>query len=272
MDCKQIAHETDIAYKQTFASMEKREWGYLFVNQENPLHYDANHAHLFSLPREQEQMQAIIREVVDFYSSKQIYPRFYLYDWENSSSFAEALRQHQFKIEELVSPIQLWRGRKAEVEPCSEIIVEPVTVDNYAEAMAVDGSISELGGKEVREKAFELEYPHPAFQHYLLRYKGMPASIACLFRHGDYMRVENVATRNEFRGKGLIGHMLRHLQEEFVQTDAKYLWVFPINERVEKVYQRWGFDTMESITMGHAFLGGKGILEIRERENPQKAD
>lgn len=263
MDCRQIAHETDIAYKQTFAKMEKREWGYLFCNPENPLHYDANHADLFSLPEDRGQIDAVIREVVEYFSGQQIFPRFYLYQWEPESEFARALRQHDFKVEELANPIQLWQGRMAEVAPSAEITIERVTADNYAEAMEVDCSISELGGAEVRAKAFELEFRHPAFQHYLLRCKGEPASIACIFRHEEYMRVENVATRSQFRGQGLIGHLLRHLQEEFIRSGAKHLWVFPINERVEKVYQRWGFDTMETITMGHAFLGGKGISELR---------
>lgn len=42
------------------------------------------------------------------------------------------------------------------------------------------------------------------------------------------------------------------------------LWVIPINEKVEKVYEKYGFETVEKIKTGHAFLEGKSIKEIHE--------
>jgi hypothetical protein len=49
-----------------------------------------------------------------------------------------------------------------------------------------------------------------------------------------------------------------------MKRGIKKLWVFPINESVEKVYQKYGFQTVDKLILGHAFLSGKSIKEIRE--------
>jgi ribosomal protein S18 acetylase RimI-like enzyme len=84
------------------------------------------------------------------------------------------------------------------------------------------------------------------------------------------VRIENVATLPAYRGRGLIGHLIRHAQEVFLASGGDHLWVCPINERVEKVYSRYGFATMGEIPFLHAFRGGKGVLEIRLPSSTQQ--
>jgi predicted acetyltransferase len=76
--------------------------------------------------------------------------------------------------------------------------------------------------------------------------------------------MESVATLEEYRGKGLIGYIIQHIQQQVYKQGFENLWVFPINERVEKVYIRYGFETFMTVTTGHAFLGGKSITEIQK--------
>ncbi|USG64717.1 GNAT family N-acetyltransferase [Brevibacillus ruminantium] len=167
-----------------------------------------------------------------------------------------------FQTELLPFPVQLWSGRMAAPVPREDIKIEPVTSANYEECLRIE-SIKEFGGREIREKAFAMEFAHPDFVHFLLRVNGEAACSLCLFWAGPYIRVENVATLSSFRGQGLIGHLLRHAQEEFLRLGGEQLWVCPINEKVEKVYNRYGFDTVGEMAFSHAFLGGKGILELR---------
>jgi N-acetylglutamate synthase-like GNAT family acetyltransferase len=75
--------------------------------------------------------------------------------------------------------------------------------------------------------------------------------------------MESVATLEEYRGRGLIGDLIHFIQKEATKREVKNLWVFPINEQIEKVYLKYGFHTVEKLITGHAFLGGKSILEIR---------
>ncbi|HZH62892.1 MAG TPA: GNAT family N-acetyltransferase [Metabacillus sp.] len=65
------------------------------------------------------------------------------------------------------------------------------------------------------------------------------------------------------RGKGLIGQLIHHIQEDMLKKQVERIWGLPISERVEKVYKKSGFDTILSIKVGHAFLGRKSVTEIR---------
>jgi GNAT superfamily N-acetyltransferase len=261
MDLQRIVQETDAAYKQTFARMEQRPWGFLFWNEENPLYYDANHAHLVEPPKAEE-AGMIVDEVIAFFAERQLVPRFYLYGHSANQALMDALVRRQFRLESLPVPVMLWSGRYADATPGGDIRIEPVSTENYDDCLLVE-SIPEFGGRAVREKAFAAEFAHPAFTHYLLRLNGEPVSTACLFRAGEYVRVESVATLPAYRGRGLIGCLLRHVQEEFWKTGAAQLWICPVDERVEAVYRRYGFETVGNIPFLHAFRGGKGILEIR---------
>ncbi|MDF2066420.1 GNAT family N-acetyltransferase [Bacillus sp. Cr_A10] len=115
----------------------------------------------------------------------------------------------------------------------------------------------------MREKAFELEFNHPSFEHYILRYNGIACATACIFVNDKQARMESVATLEEFRSRGLIGELIHFIQTEIEKRCYENLWVFPINERVEKVYQRYGFKTVEKLKTGHAYLGGRSITEIQ---------
>lgn len=261
MDIKDITHQLDIAYKKAFSTMERREWGDLFWNLENPTHYDANHAHIFVPPHEPER---VIKEVVSFYQEKKIIPRFYLYNPENNQVFISQLESHGFAIEDFVVPIQLWNGKITESKHDIDVKIEMVTEHNYAEALHVECSISEFGGREVREKAFELEFHHPSFQYYLLKWNDTAIATACVFQHGEHARLENVATVKAYRGQGFIGGLIRYIQQETRKKGIAHFWVSPINEQVEKVYQRYGFETIGHVASVHGFMGGKSFKEIHQ--------
>jgi N-acetylglutamate synthase-like GNAT family acetyltransferase len=260
MDRLEEIFNLDFAYLTSFTQCVEREWGLLFYNEEQPDYYDANHAHIH---RVVEKPDEVIEEVVSCYQSKGLVPRFYLYNLDVLGEFISRLKANQFGFEELISPVQLWDKRVSEPSNLEDITIELVTIDNFPEALEIECSIEEFGGRAVREKAFQQEFHNPQFTYYLLRYKGDACATACLFIAGNQARVESVATLEEFRGKGLIGHLIRHIQGEAVKREISNLWVFPINENIEKIYHKYGFKTVEKLIMGHAFLGGKSIKDIQ---------
>lgn len=261
MDILLKAIELDMAYLDTFTNRMDTSWGYLFYNENQPSYYDANHAQLSIEPLDPK---AVIDEVIRFYREKNLIPRIYLYNYDNLANFINELVVHSFKVEDFISPVQLWNKKISEREKNSMITIEKVTEENFHDALHVECSIKEFGGKEVREKAFPEEFKHPAYTHYLLRYNGTACSTACIFANGNQARMESVATLEEYRGRGLIGELIHHIQQEVLHKGFEHLWIFPINERVERVYQKNGFDTIGKIKTGHAYLGGKGIKEIRD--------
>ncbi|MET1015041.1 MAG: GNAT family N-acetyltransferase [Paenisporosarcina sp.] len=250
----------DFAYLETFSTRTETQWGSLFCNENQPSYYDANHAHVSEAC---ENPQLVIDEVVNFYQSRNLIPRFYLKNVDAISNLITTLKENHFGYEELITPVQLWDNKTSNKEMNENVSIEIVTESNYSEALNIECSIREFGGKEVREKAFEQEFHHPSFIHYLLRYNGVACATACLFISGNQARMESVATLEEYRGRGLIGDLIHYIQREAVKMEVVNLWVFPINEQIEKVYLKYGFHTVEKLNTGHAFLGGKSILEIR---------
>jgi GNAT superfamily N-acetyltransferase len=252
--------ELDIAYLDTFTNRIDTNWGYLFHNEAQPSYYDANHAHILEVPANPK---AVIEEVIQFYKNKNLPPRFYIYDPENQSELIQELHNHGFKYEELISPVQIWNKEINQHQPNGQVTIEVVTEANFDEALEIECNIAELGGREVREKSFPEEFKHPAFTHYLLRYNGVACSTACIFEQNGLSRMESVATLEEYRGKGLIGELIYFIQKEAQKRGIDDLWVFPINERVEKVYARYGFDSVGKFKTGHAYVSGKSIKELQ---------
>ncbi|MBY0121717.1 GNAT family N-acetyltransferase [Bacillus sp. S/N-304-OC-R1] len=252
--------ELDYAYLESFTSRTDKCWGILFCNEYQPHYYSANHAHISQIAA---QPQNIINEVMNYFQSKGIIPRFYIYQLDIQEEFISILKENNFGFEELIEPIQQWNKKIYQREAPDQITIELVTDKNYSEALHIECSIKELGGKIVRERAFEHEFNHPKFTYYLLRYNGIACATACLFVNNKQGRLESVATLEEYRGKGLIGFLIQHIQKEAAKLGLENLWVFPINEKIEKVYQKYGFTTIGKIRMGHAYLGGKSIKEIQ---------
>ncbi len=248
----------DIAYVSSFATRVERRWGYLFYNENQPNYYDANHAHISTYNGHFEE---IINEVITFYKEKNLIPRFYLSNYEGQSKFLEILKNKGFSFEEFESSIQLWK-RKIKLEPNSLVTIEKVTSETMQDAIHIECQIPELGGS-IREQAFKEEFSQDCYIHYLLKYNGIPCSTACIFFHQQDARLESVATIKEFRGRGLIGQLIHYIQEDMMKKQVERLWVHPINEQVEKVYHRSGFDTILNVKSGHAFLGGKSVMDVR---------
>lgn len=260
MDKLQHILELDFEYLETITNKVETPWGYIFYNVDQPHYYDANHAHI-QLPVLDS--KAIIKEVVQFFKSIHVIPRFYIYDLDKHRQFISELESNLFGFEELINPVQLWDQNHNKKPMMQEVTIERVCQSNFKEALELECSIKEFGGKNVREKAFTEEFNNPAFTHYLLRYQGVASSIACIFENKKQARMESVATLEPYRGKGLIGELIHFIQSEVMNRGLDHLWVFPINETIGQVYEKYGFNTVTSIKMGHAFAGGKSIKEIQ---------
>ncbi|MCH6265524.1 MULTISPECIES: GNAT family N-acetyltransferase [Neobacillus] len=252
--------ELDLAYLDTFSNRIETSWGYLFYNENQPAYYDANHAHIHEAP---SNPKSVIEEVLDFYQKRNLTPRFYIFNIENQGPLIKELYASGFRYEELVSPVQIWNKELTSRQQKNRIQIERVTEANYTDALEIECQIKEFGGRGVREKAFAVEFKHPSFSRYLLKMDGTACSTACLFEHRNQVRLEHVATLEEYRGKGLIGDLIYFLQEEVKKKGLENLWVFPIDERVENVYAKYGFQSLGKFITGHAFLSGKSVMEIR---------
>ncbi|WKB35173.1 GNAT family N-acetyltransferase [Terrilactibacillus sp. S3-3] len=210
-----------------------------------------------------EHPKLVADEVVSYYHSRNIIPRFYIYNTDSQSDLIFELKLRGFECETLINPVQIWDKQVIDISENNSVTIERVTEKNYQEALDIECSIKEFGGKESIEGVFREQFNNRLFSHYLLRYENQACSTACVFQCGEQARMESVATIEDFRGRGLIGHIIQFIQKDMSARGIHTLWVFPINESIEKVYQKYGFITVDKVKMVHAFLGGRSIQDIQ---------
>lgn len=254
--------EMELAYKRTFADVKPQDWGYLFRNAQNPAHWDANHAWILNEPEDYES----VRQAVEaFYAARGIVPRFYVFDWKSKEGFVDHLSSKGYRTEMSVDSVQLWSGILVETSTPIDVRIEVVTLGNYQDAMHVECGILEFGGREVRERAFALEFQNPHYKHFLLRCDGEPAGTACIFQHDGNARVESVAFLKPYRGRGFVKVLLRRIQEEAEACESDKLWIFPMNETVANVYERCGFETVGHLESAHVYHSCPSMKDVAVR-------
>ncbi|MEK5231441.1 GNAT family N-acetyltransferase [Lysinibacillus sp. FSL K6-0232] len=253
--------QLDIDYIKTFSAIELCQEGAFAYNQALPNYYDANHAHIW---RKIDKPDTFLQDIKNFYQSKALIPRLYLYNLEDNLPCIQALEYHGFQYESFLDTIQCWNGEYAPLTPNSAIQIERVTDANMEEALAVEMSITTFGEPSLIQQAFMQTYHSPHFTYYLLRIDGKACCSANIFVAGNQGRVESVATIEGYRGRGLIGYILQHIQQQSIEWGLKYLWILPINEQVAKVYHRANFKSVGKIASIHAFTAGKSLQEIRQ--------
>ncbi|KOY83006.1 GNAT family N-acetyltransferase [Lysinibacillus macroides] len=259
-DLEQIM-QLDIDYMKKISTIELCKEGAFAYNQALPNYYDANHAHIW---RKIADPATFLQNIKDFYQTNSLIPRLYLYNLEDNPSCIKALEKHGFQYEYFIDNIQCWNSEYAPLTPNSAIQIERVTDANMEEALAVEMSITTFGEPSLIQQAFTQTYRSPHFTYYLLRLEGKACCSANIFVSGNQGRVESVATIEGYRGRGLIGYMLRHIQQQSVEWGLKHLWILPINEQVAKVYHRANFKSVGKIASIHAFTEGKSLQEIRQ--------
>ena len=105
---------------------------------------------------------------------------------------------------------------------------------NFSKTLEVEWNIKELGGRIARKKAFTEEFHHAAYTHW---YDGT----ACMFEHDNQSRMESVTTKEEFRGRRLICHLIRHVQKEAASRGVwegiseKWVW----GNSIHKIREGW---------------------------------
>ncbi|MEE3807385.1 GNAT family N-acetyltransferase [Lysinibacillus fusiformis] len=236
--------------------------GVLFYNQSIPTYYDANHAQIW---RKIEQPDAFLQAIKAFYQSKSLIPRIYLYNLEENHLCIEALEKHGFQYEHFVNEIQYWNGEYAILPPNPAIQIERVTDANMEEALAVEMSIAAFGEPSLIKKAFEQTYHSSHFTYYLLRLDGVACCSANIFVSGNQGRIESVATTENYRGRGLIGYMLQHIQQQSVKQALEDLWILPISEQVANVYDKANFNRWAPLHQFMRLLKGRAFKTFANR-------
>jgi hypothetical protein len=94
----------DFAFIETFTNRIDTTWGEIFCNENQPVHYDSNHAHISDPPGDPS---LVIDEVINYYRGKNIIPRFYIYNLEQQQNLLSELQNRGSKYEEFLNSVTI---------------------------------------------------------------------------------------------------------------------------------------------------------------------
>lgn len=228
--------DTELHFPQRFTNMTPKNYGMLFWNEGNKKSHDSNHAvitdHLGA--------EASIRDIEFFYKTKGIDPRIYQsYQPNELEKIGPALEHHGFTVEMMKDQFFL-HDKASSLTPVPELRIERLRSLNIdvMETIAL-----EFGG-DWTIKVVERHLQHPSY-HLLGGFIADElASLASVSVFAGYSRVDDVYTRDKYRGRGFAGAMIDYLVKYHKQISDNHLYLYSANPTAIRIYERAGFSPL----------------------------
>jgi len=246
MDIKKMYLEEDL-FPREITSYEKRDYGFLFYNEENKESFDSNHAIIY---REKvHDLEMVLRDIIDFYKGKGIRPNIY-------QSICEEGYFEEIKRELSAYGFECWTesqrymvlSEKNMIAFNAEIIVQKTSEwkDEY--------------GTEIFEKAgepWEIDVAKRALMNgntlfFVAFYKGKPVGMTHCHITDDVCRVDYLLVSKECRNIGVGRALINGFVEYCFANQINNCYLWPDGETAEKIYYEGGFRHIETKQAGRA--------------------
>jgi len=231
--------------KSFFADSKKISGATLFWSDTIKDSYE-NYASLINAKQPEE----LIKEVVEFYKSKNRKPAFYLTPWTKPKNFETILQSHGFKLA-YKDAWQVYTGKRDISLPADLDFKEVKTrkdMDIFVETFnkAYSGVPGDPYGALPKEygEAFYLTLGKKLRRNYILYSNGMPVATGSLMIFKDCAGIYGIGTDPNFRKKGFGAAMVNFCVKKALED--KYKYIFLQTEKgstVEKFYNKLGFET-----------------------------
>ncbi len=246
MNLEKMYKEEDL-FPREIASVEEREYGYLFYDAENRDSYDSNHAVIF---REQvKDLDAVLTDIVKFYRDKGL--KAIIYQSITDEGYFEEIKGvlSEYGFDSWTEEQKyMVLSEKNSIRANPEVTVQKVAEwkDEY--------------GTEIFEKAEE-PWEIPVAKKviakdntlfFIASYRGKPVGMmhaheregVCRF---DYLLVSKEA-RNMGVGRAIVNYFVHYCKEN--QVHDNFLW--PDGDTPEKIYYEAGYRYVETKNAGRA--------------------
>lgn len=246
MNFEKMYMEEDL-FPREITSYEKRDYGYLFYNEENKVSFDSNHAIIFK--EKVHDIEMVLRDIINFYKEKEIRANIYQ-SIREEGYFGEIKRELSAYGFEYWTEWQKYMvlSEKNMIVSNPEIIVQKTSEwkDEY--------------GSEIFEKAgepWEIDVAKRALMNsntlfFVAYYKEKPVGMTHCHVTDDICRVDYLLVskvhRNIGVGRALINSFVTYCHENHIANC--YLW--PDGETAEKIYHEAGFRYVETKQAGRA--------------------
>lgn len=228
--------DTELHFPQRFTNMTPKNYGMLFWNEGNKNSHESNHAVIV----DHLGPESSIRDIEFFYKTKGIAPRIYQsYKARELEKIGPTLENHGFKIVTQDDNFFLL-DHGSTLNPVPELRIERL---NNLSIDVMETIAIEFGG-DWTIKVVERHLLHPSY-HLLGGFvAGELASLASMSVYAGYSRVDDVYTRDKFRGRGFAGAMIDYLVKYHKQQSENYLFIRSADPAAIRIYEKAGFSKL----------------------------
>ena len=246
MNFEKMYLEEDL-FPREITSYEKRDYGFLFYNEENKDSFDSNHAIIF---REKiNDIEFVLNDIITFYKSKCIRPN--IYQSIREEGFFDEIKKELEKC-----GFEYWIEEQKYMVLSEKNVIIPNTQINVQKVTEWEDEF----GIEIFEKAnepWEIDVTKKALMNsntlfFVAYYMGKPVGMTRCHLTNSVCRVDYLLVSKEYRNIG-VGRAIINCFVEYCHANQLancYLW--PDGESAEKIYYEAGFRYLETKQAGRA--------------------
>ena len=246
MNLSKIYEEEDLFPRQ-ITDCEKRDYGYLFYNEENKDSYDSNHALIYK--GKVDDLLKVIGDIIAFYKAKGINPSIYqsILDEGYFKEVQNQLLDFGFESWEEEQKYMVL-SEKNQLKENPEVTVQKISVWKDIYATEIFEAAGEPWEIEVAKNA--LKNSNTLF--FVAFYKDKPVGMTYAHVTEDVCRVNYLLVAKEYRNKGVGRALINSFVEYCKENNIENCFLWPDGETAEKIYYEAGFRIVETKRAGRA--------------------
>ena len=234
MDYKKNMREAYLREQSIITNTFNKPWGYLFLNEDNPIFHQANHA----LITDETDIDRTLEEIKSFYQSKGMEPHIYAFhDDDQLDRLRDKLIEHGYTIE---------NDNEIEMMLEKPVIEKRTYRQTFARVTEIDDDfILKNMSEEERTyfpKAMKLLIKDKN-RHFIYGFiEGVSATSGIIVDYGFGISVlENVETKVTQRNKGYASELISFIVDYFLANMSGKLILAVENEQAKHIYEKYGF-------------------------------
>lgn len=239
MDMRKIFLEED-CFPKIFTDSIEKEYGFLFVNNENKDSYDSNHALLRRI--EKDDIDVVLKEITDFYLENNSKPLIYesAFDEGYFKEIKDILAINHFSLIETNHRYFVLVGENS-IDRNQKLVVKRVTKwDDKLRSIFV-----------LADEPWEIEVAKKTINNknsivFVGYFDDTPVGIIYGHRGDDICRIDYLLVEKNNRKKGVGRSLVSSFVDDVGNISCVYLW--PDSDEAERIYIEAGFKFVEEKT------------------------
>jgi len=243
------------AFFAVLATAESRPWGVIWANPENLTSHDSNHADLeIVLPP--EQLPGLLNEVAEWYRGRGLQPRLRFFVPPSDADLVKRAEELGWKSAIQEQTFRAWPSGadRGELWPVPGLTLSVAGPDQLDGLLAVHSEGADAEAALRHGGVWGALSAHPDVDCLLGRIDDEPAgAFACVWS-GGWGNVEDVATRERFRRRGICRAMLCYAQELAAKRGGSGLHLYHVEEAPGRIYAAVGFQVVATVHQASLWL------------------